>query len=38
MARKKKGTGLMMVWVDIPADKEKEFTRWYNEEQTTQRV
>src|SRR5438876_13760 len=30
MARKKKGTGLMMVWVDIPADKEKEFNRWYN--------
>jgi hypothetical protein len=28
----KKGTALMMVWVDVPADKEKEFNRWYNEE------
>ena len=25
MATKKKGTGLMMVWTDVPADKEKEF-------------
>ncbi len=28
----KKGTGLMIVWVDIPADKEEDFNRWYNEE------
>ena len=28
----KKGTGLMMVWADIPADKEEDFNRWYNEE------
>ena len=28
----KKGTALMMVWADVPADKEKEFNRWYNEE------
>ena len=28
----KKGTGLMMVWADVPADKEDEFNRWYNEE------
>jgi hypothetical protein len=28
----KKGTGLLMVWVDVPADKEDEFNRWYNEE------
>lgn len=28
----KKGTALMMVWVDVPADKEREFNRWYNEE------
>ncbi len=28
----KKGTGLLMVWVDVPADKEAEFNRWYNEE------
>ena len=28
----KKGTGLMMVWADIPEDKEEDFNRWYNEE------
>ena len=28
----KKGTALMMVWADVPADKEEEFNRWYNEE------
>ena len=28
----KKGTSLMMVWADIPADKEEDFNRWYNEE------
>ena len=28
----KKGTGLYMVWTDVPADKEEEFNRWYNEE------
>ena len=28
----KKGTGLMIVWADIPADKEDDFNRWYNEE------
>ena len=28
----KKGTALMMVWADIPADQEAEFNRWYNEE------
>ena len=28
----KRGTGLMIVWVDVPADKEDEFNRWYNEE------
>jgi hypothetical protein len=28
----KKGTGLLMVWVDVPADKDDEFNRWYNEE------
>ena len=28
----KKGTGLMMVWMDVPADKEEEFNQWYNEE------
>ena len=28
----KKGRGLLMVWTDIPADKEEEFNRWYKEE------
>ncbi len=28
----KKGTGLLMVWADVPADMEDEFNRWYNEE------
>ena len=28
----KKGTGLMIVWADIPAEKEDDFNRWYNEE------
>ena len=28
----KKGTGLLMVWVDVPADQEDEFNHWYNEE------
>ena len=26
MMTKKKGTGLLMVWVDVPADIEKEFS------------
>ena len=28
----KKGTGLLMVWCDIPADREREFNLWYNHE------
>ena len=28
----KKGSGLLMVWADVPAEKEEEFNRWYNEE------
>lgn len=28
----KKGTGLMMVWVDVPSEHEDEFNHWYNEE------
>ncbi len=28
----KKGTGIFMVWVDVPADKEDEFNAYYNEE------
>ena len=38
MATKKKGTGLMMVWADVPADKEKEFNSWYNEEHLAERM
>src|SRR5262245_55727748 len=38
MATKKKGTGLMMVWADVPADREKEFNRWYNEEHLAERL
>ena len=35
---KKKGTGLLMVWADVPADKEQEFNRWYNEEHLAERL
>jgi hypothetical protein len=38
MATKKKGTGLMMVWADVPAYKEKEFNSWYNEEHLAERM
>src|SRR5262249_53210158 len=34
----KKGTGLLMVWADVPAEKEKEFNRWYNEEHLAERL
>ena len=34
----KKGTGLLMVWTDVPADKEAEFNRWYNEEHLAERL
>ena len=27
----KKGTALMMVWVDVPEDKEAEFNKWYKD-------
>jgi hypothetical protein len=30
MATKLKGAGLLMVWADVPADKEEEFNDWYN--------
>lgn len=36
MARK--GTGLLMVWADVPADKEDDFNRWYNEEHLPERM
>ena len=34
----KKGTGLLMVWADVPAGKEEEFNRWYNEEHLPERM
>ena len=34
----KKGTGLLMVWADVPADKEDDFNRWYNEEHMAERL
>ena len=34
----KKGTGLLMVWADVPADNEAEFNRWYNEEHLAERL
>ena len=34
----KKGAGLLMVWADVPADKEPEFNRWYNEEHLAERL
>jgi hypothetical protein len=34
----KKGTGLLMVWAEVPADKEAEFNRWYNEEHVAERM
>ncbi|HEY7648127.1 MAG TPA: hypothetical protein VID04_03915 [Methylomirabilota bacterium] len=34
----RKGTGLLMVWADVPADKEKDFNRWYNDEHLAERL
>jgi hypothetical protein len=34
----KKGSALMMVWVDVPADVEDEFNKWYNEEHIAERL
>jgi hypothetical protein len=34
----KKGTALLMVWADVPADKEKEFNDWYNKEHLAERM
>ncbi len=34
----KKGTGLLMVWCEVPADIEDEFNRWYNEEHIEERL
>ena len=38
MTTAKKGTGLLMVWTDVPADKEEDFNRWYNEEHLAERL
>ena len=35
---KKKGNALLMVWADVPADREPEFNRWYNEEHLAERL
>ena len=34
----KKGTALLMVWTEVPAAKEVEFNRWYNEEHLPERM
>ena len=34
----KKGTGLLMVWTDVPVEHEAEFNRWYNEEHLAERL
>jgi hypothetical protein len=33
-----KGTALLMVWADVPAAREAEFNRWYNEEHLAERL
>ena len=33
-----KGTGLLMVWCEVPANIEDEFNRWYNEEHIEERL
>jgi hypothetical protein len=38
MATRKKGTALLVVWTDVPADKEKDFNKWYNEEHLAERL
>jgi hypothetical protein len=34
----KKGTGLLMVWVEVPDEIETEFNKWYNEEHVAERL
>ena len=34
----KKGTGLLMVWCEVPDEIEDEFNRWYNEEHIEERL
>jgi hypothetical protein len=35
---RRKGTALLMVWADVPADKEDDFNRWYDEEHLAERM
>ena len=32
MTNPKKGTGLLLVWGDVPMEREEDFNHWYNEE------
>ena len=34
----RKGTGLLMVWCEVPDEIEDEFNRWYNEEHIEERL
>jgi hypothetical protein len=34
----KKGTGLLMVWADVPPEREEDFNRWYNGEHLAERL
>jgi len=38
MAARKRGSALLMVWCEVPADKEPDFNRWYNEEHLAERM
>ncbi len=35
---KAKGTGLLMVWAEVPDETEDDFNRWYNEEHLAERL
>jgi hypothetical protein len=35
---RKKGTGLLIIWCEVPEDREEEFNRWYNEEHLAERL
>ena len=34
----KKGSALLMVWTEVPADKEEDYNAWYNEEHIGERL
>ena len=34
----KKGSALLMVWTEVPADKEDDYNAWYNEEHIAERL